>query len=362
MPSMPHRVTVLVLPSVVPFDLAVPMQVFGYPRADLGERRYRVRLCSATRGRVRTSGGFDLVVAHGLEALRDAQTIVLPGIDDLDVPVPATVRRALQRAAARGARFVSVCTGAFVLADAGLLDGRHATTHWMDAPLLASRYPRVMVDPGVLYVDEGQVLTSAGIACGIDLCLHVVRSDHGEAVANAVARRMVVAPHRSGGQAQFVGRPVVQADGGSTEEVRAWARERLGEALPVVRLARKAGVSLRTFARRFHEETGSSPLQWLLGERLLWARELLETTALPVSRIAARCGFGTEVSLRAHFRRALATSPAAYRRAFRAAPQPVAGAGASLEKPIAISMPSRAISVSANTARASRSRSLVSRV
>jgi transcriptional regulator GlxA family with amidase domain len=324
MPVRPHPVAILVLPSVVAFDLAVPMQVFGYPRPDLGAQRYRVRLCAPRAGRVRTSSGFDLVAPHGLEGLRGARTIIVPGYDDMDLVIPPAVRAALQRAAARGVRLVSICTGAFVLADAGLLDGRRATTHWQDAPLLAARHPRVTVDPNVLYVDEGQVLTSAGIACGIDLCLHLVRADHGAAVANAVARRMVVAPHRDGTQAQFVPGAAVGdgADGhasASLEPTRAWARGRLGEALPVSALAAHAGMPLRTFARRFRAEMGTTPLQWLVRERLAEARTLLETTTLPLARVAQRTGFGSEVSLRAHFRRALGTSPAAYRRAFRGA-------------------------------------------
>ncbi|MBL0937852.1 MAG: helix-turn-helix domain-containing protein [Gemmatimonadaceae bacterium] len=312
----PIPVAVLILPSVVPFDLAVPMQVFGYPRPDDGAQRYRVTLCTPRPGLIRSSSGFSVRVTRGLSALKDAHTIVLPGIDDLDVhPPPATVR-ALQASAARGARFVSICTGAFVLADAGLLAGRRATTHWMDAPLLKARYPDVTVDSDVLYVDDGQVLTSAGIACGIDLCLHVVRLDHGAAVAATVARRMVVAPHREGSQAQFVARTVDAEDNGGLEGTCIWARARLAQALTVAQMARHAGIAERTFSRRFRAEIGTSPLQWLLGERLLLARELIETTTLPLSRIASRCGLGSEVSLRQHFRRRFRISPSAYRRSF----------------------------------------------
>ncbi|MCA0376758.1 MAG: helix-turn-helix domain-containing protein [Gemmatimonadetes bacterium] len=314
----PRRVAVLVLPSVVPFDLGVPMQVFGYPRPDLGVRRYRVTVCTPTPGLVHTSAGFAIDVRHGLRALAQADTIVLPGIDDLDLHVtPATVA-ALQRAHRRGARLVSICTGAFVLAEAGLLDGRRATTHWIDAPLLQARHPTVTVDPDVLYVDDGDILTSAGIACGIDLCLHVVRCDYGAAVAAAVARRMVVAPHREGSQAQFVARPVDAEVASTLEGTCRWARERLAQPLTVAQLARHARLAERTFTRRFRAEIGTSPLQWLLSERLLVARELLETTRLSLARVATRCGLGSEVSMRAHFRRRFGVSPAAYRRQFAA--------------------------------------------
>jgi transcriptional regulator GlxA family with amidase domain len=308
-----------VLPSVVPFDLGVPVQVFGYPRPDLGARRYAMTVCGARRGRVPTSGGFSIAVEHGLEALRRARTIVVPGVDDLAIPIPRAVTRALADAHERGARLVSICTGAFVLAAAGVLDGRAATTHWLDAPEFAARFPNVRLDPDVLYVDEGRVLTSAGIASGIDLCLHVVRKDHGAAVANAVARRLVVAPHRSGGQAQFVPQPVAEPSGRHLEATRAWILGRLGEPLTVRRMAEHAGMSLRTFARRWQGESGTSPLQWLLRQRILAAQQLLENSDHGMVRIAEACGFGSVVSLRVHFRRELSTSPLAYRRAFRQA-------------------------------------------
>ena len=316
-PARPHPVAVLVLPTVVPFDLAVPMQVFGYPRPDLGAKRYDVTLCGARRGRVPTSGGFSIVVEHGLEALARARTIVVPGIDDLSIPIPRAIARGLATAHGRGARIVSICTGAFVLAEAGLLEGRRATTHWLDAPAFAARYPNVVLDPDVLYIDEGSVLTSAGIAAGLDLCLHVVRLDHGAAVANAVARRMVVAPHRSGGQAQFVAQPVAAPSGERLERTREWILQRLGEPLTVTHMAAYARMPLRTFARHFREETGTSPLQWLLRHRILAAQQLLEQTDRSVEQIARACGFGSAVSLRVHFRRELRTSPLAYRRAFR---------------------------------------------
>ncbi len=312
-----HRVAVLVLPSVVPFDLGVPIQIFAYPRPDLGARRYRTVVCGLRAGRVEASSSIAITVSHGLGALARAETIVIPGIDDLDRPIAPAVLRALVAAHDRGARLVSICTGAFVLAAAGLLDGRRATTHWADVPEFIRRFPRVRVDPNVLYVDEETILTSAGIAAGIDLCLHVVRQDHGAAVANAIARRLVVPPHRSGGQAQFIPDPVAPPSGHDLEATRDWVRRRLAKPVTVADMARHAGMSERTFARHFTRETGTSPLRWLLRQRVLAAQQQLELTGLSVDRIADRCGFGSAVTLRLHFRRALGVSPLAYRRAFR---------------------------------------------
>lgn len=317
-----HRLAILALPSVVPFDLAVPVQVFGYPRPDLGEKRYDALVCGThTRkgpGRVQTSSSFSLNVPHGLDALRRAETIVIPGIDDLTIPIAPAVTRALRAAHARGARLVSICTGAFALAEAGLLDGFDATTHWGDADEFRARYPKVRLDPNVLYVDAGRILTSAGIAAGIDLCLHIVRGDHGAAVANAVARRLVVAPHRSGGQAQFIPRPVAAPNGNRLEETRAWMLDRLADTtLTVAAMAAHAGMPVRSFVRRFVAESGTPPLRWLLRQRILAAQQQLELGDAGVDRVATACGFGSAVSLRMHFRRALGTSPVAYRRTFR---------------------------------------------
>lgn len=314
-PRAPHQVAVLALDSVVPFDLGVACQIFGYWHPDRGVIRYRMTLCAPTPGLVRTAVGFPIAVAAGLEALRTAATVVVPGIADLDAEVPTHVRTALCAAHARGARIAAICTGAFVLADAGLLDGRDATTHWRDAARLAARHPAVRVNPRVLYVDAGTVLTSAGIAAGIDLCLHMVRCDYGEDVASAVARRLVVAPHRDGGQAQFI-EHAVPAVGHGLELTRAWMLEHLATALTVDTMAAHAAVSRRTFARRFRAETGTTPVQWLLAQRVLHARRLLETTREPVAKIATHCGFGSAPAFRAHFARSTGTSPMAYRRAF----------------------------------------------
>ena len=310
-----HRLTALALPDVVAFDLATPAQVFGNEPG-----RYVFTACGARAGRVPSTTGFAIDVPRGLDALAEADTVLVPGLRPAQWPPRAEVLDALRAAHARGARVASICTGAFVLAHAGLLDGRRATTHWAHAEQLAERYPAVTVDPGVLYVDDGDVLTSAGVAAGIDLCLHLVRRDHGAEVANAVARRIVVAPHRDGGQAQFVDVPLPVARERGLAPTRAWALERLGEPLTVTAMARHAACSERTFARRFRAETGTSPLQWLLLQRVVHARRLLEATDLPVEDVAGHAGFGTAASLRSHFRRATATTPIAYRRSFRGSP------------------------------------------
>jgi len=266
---------------------------------------------------VPTETGFDVLVPHGLEALGDADTVIVPGIGDDAWPLPPEPLVALRAAARRGARIASICTGAFVLAAAGLLDGRRATTHWRYAARLARGYPAVRVDPGVLYVDDGDVLTSAGLAAGMDLCLHVVRGDFGADAATALARWNVVPPHRDGGQAQYIDDPLPATVGGGLQATRSWALERLHEPLSVEALARHAHMSPRTFARRFVAETGHSPKRWLTAQRIHHARRLLETTDLPVEEVARRSGFGTAAALRTHFARATATRPTTYRRTFR---------------------------------------------
>jgi transcriptional regulator GlxA family with amidase domain len=309
-----HRVVALVAGEVVAFDLAIPAQIFGRER-----QLYDWVVCAPQPGPVPTENGFDIVVPHGLEALRDADTVIVPGIGDGGWPVAPAVLEALAAAAARGARVASICTGAFVLAAAGLLDGRRATTHWAYAERLAELFPAVEVDAAVLYVDEGDVLTSAGVAAGIDLCLHIVRADHGAEAANRIARRIVVAAHREGGQAQYVERPLAAQGGGSLAPTRAWMLEHMAEPLTVAQMAAHAGYSPRSFARRFVAETGATPLQWLIAQRVAHAQRLLEGTDLPIEQVAAQAGFGTAGALREHFARAVATSPSAYRRTFRGA-------------------------------------------
>jgi transcriptional regulator GlxA family with amidase domain len=311
-----HRVSALCFDGLVAFDLTAPAQAFMLAARSGGEPLYEVTTCSPGGAPVRTTSGFEVVPGSGLEVLRRADTIVLPGYASIFAPPPQEALAAIRAAARRGARLMSVCTGAFALAHAGVLDGRRTTTHWAWAGEMAKRFPAVEVDPDALFVDEGEVLTSAGLSAGIDLSLHVIRRDWGAAAGERVARHMVAPPHRDGGQAQFF-RPEPPDAGGSLEPTRRWALERLADPLDVAAMARHASVSPRTFARRFREETGTTPLQWLLAQRVLEARRLLEETDLPVEEVAWRCGFGTAASLREHFRRTTATTPSAYRRSFQ---------------------------------------------
>jgi len=285
-------------------------------RGAAGGALYEFSTCSVGGGEVRTTTGFALRPERDLGALRVADTVVVPAYFDLFSPPPGEAVAALREAAERGARVLSVCTGAFALAHAGLLEGRRATTHWAFADELARRFPGTDVDAAALYVDEGEVMTSAGLSAGIDLCLHVVRKDFGAAVGDRVARHMVAAPQREGGQAQFI-EPAASPAAGSLEPTRRWASERLADPLDVTAMSRHAGVSPRTFARRFREETGTTPLRWLLAQRVQAARRLLEESDLSIDEVAWRAGFGTAASLRDHFRRATATTPTAYRRSFR---------------------------------------------
>lgn len=307
-----HRVVVLVLEGAVPIDVGIPAQVF-HPRAWLP---YELRMCGVAAGRVSSRDGLAFHVEHGLEALSEADTIIVPGYRPRGGGVDPRVLDALRAAHERGTRIVAICTGAFALAEAGLLDGRRATTHWASASELARRYPLVRVDGTVLFIDEGQILTSAGVAAGIDVCLHLIRRDHGVRLSNDVARRLVAAPYRSGGQSQFVPRSVPESLGEVFAVTRQWALARLEEPLTVADLARHARVSSRTFARRFVEDTGYTPLQWLLRARVDLARELLESTDLGIDQVSARVGLGTGANLRLHFRRILGTSPSDYRKAF----------------------------------------------
>ncbi|MFD5202495.1 GlxA family transcriptional regulator [Streptomyces sp. NPDC058375] len=311
----PHRVVALLNLPQSPFELACATEVFG--TVPEGERpRYSFRNCAEHPGPLQTTAGYEMLVDAGLEALEQADTVVVPGWQPPGVPVPPTVIAALRAAHRRGARIVAICTGAFVLAQAGLLDGRRATTHWRDSARLAAAFPQVRVDEDVLFVDHGDVATSAGTGAGIDLCLHLVRSDHGAAYAAQIARNMVLPPHREGSQLQYTVRPVpVRADE-SLAPVLEWAASRLDTRLPLARLAARAGLSGRTLARRFAEQLGTSPGQWLLRQRLDAARVLLEQTDLPVEAIASRVGLTSAVNLRRRFRAHLGTTPGAYRRTF----------------------------------------------
>lgn len=307
-----HHVVALALPDVVAFDLSIPAQVFGH-RDERG--RYAFSVCAPERGLVPSTTGFAIQATAGLRALERADTVIVPGFMPTTNPSDE-VLRALRRSRDRGARVASVCIGAFALAAAGLLDGRAATTHWRHADELARRFPAVRVRPEVLYVDEGQILTSAGIAAGIDLCLHIVRTDHGAAAAAEVSRRMVAAVHRPGGQAQFMQRPLPQS-GPVLAATCAWAIQEMARPLTVAELAAHAGCSPRSFARHFLAETGMTPVRWLIAQRLLEARRLLEATDLPVEEVAQRCGLGSAPNLRLHLAREASTTPTAYRNAFR---------------------------------------------
>lgn len=308
-------VAVLALDGVVPFDLGIPCDVFGRVRSACGAPLYRVSVCGDA-DRVH-AGAFEIRAPHGLARLADADLVVVPGIDEPGRAVPARVAAALQAAQARGAIVASICTGAFVLAGAGLLDGRRATTHWAAAAELARRYPRVDVDPNVLFVDEGRIVTSGGSSAGLDMCLHLLCRERGQAVA-ADAARLAVAPlYREGGQAQFI--PQVLPPSGHLAPLIDWALANLQQALDVDTLARRACMTPRTFARKFREQTGTTPMQWLLNARIRHAQALLETGAASIDRVAALSGFGSPVTFRARFQRLVGLTPSAYRRRFHRA-------------------------------------------
>lgn len=313
-----HTVVVPIFGEVSTFELAVPCEVFGIDRSEMGVPRYRFIVCAPDGRPLPAVGGMAISTPHDLTALRRADTVIVPAYKMSGPPPPPELFDALRKAHARGARIASLCSGAFALAEAGLLNGRRATTHWMYADRLAAQYPEIDVDPSVLYVQDGNVFTSAGTAAAIDLCLHLVRLDHGAEVANVFARRMVVPPHRDGGQAQFVEAPVpVAPDDDDLGPTMTWALEHLAEPITVERLAAMANMAPRTFARRFRAVAGTTPLQWLLNQRVITAQRLLETTDVPVDWIADRCGFGTAATLRLHFGRIVGTSPTAYRVSFQ---------------------------------------------
>ncbi|MFK0115564.1 GlxA family transcriptional regulator [Streptomyces sp. NPDC090994] len=310
----PERVVVLALDGVYPFELGIPSRILG-----AADGRYEVLTCTVDGRPVRTEADFTVTAEHGPEVLATADTVVVAAV------APSRITDALTDEATAAlarvppdARLLSICTGAFVLAAAGLLDGRRATTHWQLTDVFRRMFPRVTLDPDVLFVHDGRILTSAGAASGVDVCLHLIREDHGSALANAVARRCVVPPFRDGGQAQYIEQPVPRTGAASTAATRAWALERLDESLTLADLAAHAGMSLRTFARRFDDEVGLSPGRWLIQQRVARARHLLESSDLPVDQIAGRVGFATGASLRQHLHAAIGVSPQAYRRTFRA--------------------------------------------
>ena len=302
------------------FEFGIAVEIFGLPRPELPVDWYKFSVCSLENGPVRATGGVLIAAKPRLSELRTARTIVIPGWRDPEELPPASLLREIRWAHTRGARLISICTGAFVLAAAGVLDGKRATTHWRWVDGMRVRYPKIHVESNVLYVDEGRVLTSAGSAAGIDLCLHVVRCDYGAEIANQVARRMVTPPHRDGGQSQYVQQPISKGTPGGLATVLDWAVARISQPLAVNRLARKANMSPRTFARKFVQETGTTPHRWLTHQRLLAAQRCLETTGESVDAVAERVGFQTAMTLRHHFRRAYRTNPTGYRRRFSTLP------------------------------------------
>jgi AraC family transcriptional activator FtrA len=314
--SRNRRVTALVYDGLCLFEFGIVVEIFGLPRPELDVDWYQFQVCSLERGPLRFTGGGTMQQRAGLRALQHAGTVVIPGWRDADERPPDALLQAVRSAHRRGARLVTICSGVFVLAAAGLLDGKRATTHWRYVERLRARFPKIHVEPDVLYVDEGAILTSAGSAAGIDLCLHIVRLDYGARIANQVARRLVVPPQREGGQAQYVPAPVRAESSGGLARVLDWAQSRLDEPLSVDALARRAMMSTRTFARRFRAETGTTPHQWLTHQRLLAAQQRLETSAASIDEIAQAVGLQTAATLRLHFRRALRTTPTAYRHKF----------------------------------------------
>jgi len=312
-------VVALAYDGLCTFELAIAVEIFGLPRPEVGRNWYRFAAASLDSGPLRSTGGIHLIVGSGLSKLSTAGTIIIPGWKGIDVPPPQRLIARLREAYSSGARLVSICSGVFVLAATGLLNGRRATTHWRHADTLRSKYPQIKVEPDVLYVDEGRLLTSAGSAAGIDLCLHIVRKDFGAEVANQVARRLVVPPHRDGGQAQFIPEPIRKTPNGGLAPVLAWLESHFDQDLSVDDLARRAAMSPRTFARQFRRQTGTTPHQWLTHLRLLAAQRKLEQTNDGIDEIAAAVGWQTAATLRQHFSRELRTSPMAYRRKFSTA-------------------------------------------
>ncbi|NRQ30259.1 helix-turn-helix domain-containing protein [Nonomuraea sp. NN258] len=309
-----HTIALATAGHLLHFELGVAYEIFGNPPREATAGWYDVRLCGPGPARI---GPFAVEPEHGLEHLAEADTVIVPACADIDVPPPPELVDAVRAAHEAGARIASLCTGAFALGAAGLLDGRRATTHWAHTAELAARHPSAIVDQDVLYTDNGSVLTAAGKAAAVDLCLHLVHLDHGAAIANAVARRLVTPPHRLGGQAQFVATPVQVTGDHLLADLLAWALERLDQPLTVPDLARQANVSPRQLGRRFLAVTGQTPLQWLLAQRVRRAQELLETTGRSVEEVALATGMGTATTLRRQFKRIVGVPPDGYRRSFR---------------------------------------------
>jgi AraC family transcriptional activator FtrA len=314
-------VSVLAYEGMSAFEIGIVTEVFGLPRPEFDLPWYELTLCAEAPGAVRVIGGATLHTPYGLETFALAETVIVPGVPDTARDPSPELVAALRLAHHRGARIMSICSGAFALAGAGLLDGRRATTHWRYAERFRHRYPSVDLDAEVLYTDDGGVFTSAGSAAGLDLCLHVVRCDYGAAIANAVARRLVIQPHRDGGQAQFIEAPVTAdpADDRLAGSM-AWALANLAELITVDTLARQAHMSARTYLRHFARATGTSPIRWLINQRVQASLALLETTATPIEKIARAVGFDSPVTYRHHFNQMMRTSPSAYRRAFSGEP------------------------------------------
>ena len=313
---MGHKVVALAYDGLCTFEFGCAVELFALPRPELSVPWYEFAVCAAERGPIRAAGGLALTVPHTLRLLDGADTIIIPGWRSPDEAPPAALLAKLRRAFERGARLCSICSGVFVLAAAGLLDGKRATTHWRYVTSLAARYPRIRVQMNALYVDEGRVLTSAGSAAGLDMLLHLVRRDYGAKIANQVAQRLVVAPHREGGQAQFVPRPLAAEERGRLGQLMDFMRAHLAAPHTLASLARRAAMSIRTLQREFTAATAQAPYEWLVGERIERAKELLETTRLKAPEVAARVGMGSAESLRHHFRQRVGTTPAQYRRRF----------------------------------------------
>ncbi len=311
-----HLVVALTYDRLCTFEFGCTVELFALERPELGVEWYEFAVCAAEPGPIRALGGVTLQAPYAPELLERADTIVIPGWRDADEAPPPALLALIRAAHARGARLCSICSGVFVLAAAGVLDGRRATTHWRYAEKLARRFPRIEVLADDLYVDAGQVITSAGSAAGLDMLLHLVRRDYGARVGNLVAQRLVVAPHREGGQAQFLPRPMAHDEQGRLSKLMDWLRAHPAQAHTVASMAERAAMSPRTLQRRFADATGMGPVEWLIRERIAVVKDLLETAELPLALVAERAGFASEQSLRHHFRRLAATSPGAYRRRF----------------------------------------------